>query len=388
MSASRLSEFVSLRTYRRTVTALAYDIRGRFRSDWSDDQLLDILIPVARAVNPGAPTSVAMRAWDRQRGPALGISDPEELPPTSRAIVMRLNSRGPRTLSWQQWLEVALKEGDERRQSLVAQQRSEAAERPSEARLRFACQLVAQYLGRDTLVPDEYDRGRVELIRRDRRRRQGMPGALAELLPTANQLQRGRDWREVLRVAGLRPPRPRQRGRQGGEVHAGGMSQAEAQVWFVRANRRYARAKELKSFMADCSASLAHWSAGRPWKECYDEAEALLRAAGDPVPADRPAAREPRKLYELPPGGVIPGAPLNKAALRAAKTPEQRQAELRGRCIEGLRRFVAWIAAEHPGVRPTQKRYLAWQVGTEWPAPNNFQQFGGFTALMAEVSGS
>jgi hypothetical protein len=367
------------------MAVLAHDTRGRFRSSWSDDRLLDILVPVAVAAHLRQPTRVTMKAWDHHRAVALGINAPDELPPTARAIVMRLNARGPRKLSWQQWLELAQKQDDERRQSLVAQHRSEVTQELSDVRIRYACQRVAQHLGVDTLLPHEYETARTELVRHDRRRRRGVPGALAELLPTANQVQQGHEWREVLRIGGLRPPRPRARVRQGGGAHPGGMSHAAAQVWFVRINGRFAGRAELRDFMADCAASLTVWRAGRPYADCYDETETLLREQGILVPAERPARGEKQGAYSLPAGESIPGAPPNKVALRAEKSPEDRRAELRTSCIEALRRFAEWMTTEHPGIRPTQKRYGAWQRGSEWPAHNNFQQFGGFTVLLEEA---
>jgi hypothetical protein len=36
-------------------------------------------------------------------------------------------------------------------------------------------------------------------------------------------------------------------------------------------------------------------------------------------------------------------------------------------------------------MRPTRRRYLAWRRGTDWPAPRSFDQFGGFSALLAEA---
>ena len=225
-----------------------HDQRGRFHSVWSDDKLLDILIPVAVTVDERGPTTVTMAAWDRARGPALGILDVDELPPTARASVKRLNSRGPRRLTWREWLQLADKQGAGRRQAVVAQQRSEPAS-------------VAASPARS---------------------------------PTRS-----------------RPPTNSSR------AAPGGMSHADAQVWFVRANGRYAQRNELRRFMADCHASLAQRTPGQPYTDCYDRAEAQWREAGDVVPAERPKPRSRTQApYKLPPGGIIPGAPANKVALR------------------------------------------------------------------------
>lgn len=377
--------------YRREVTtALAHDPRGRFRSAWRDDALLDILIPVARTVNGHHPTRVTMQAWDAQRGPALDIAEPERWPPTARAIVMRLNSRGPRHLTWRHWLEIARGDAAQRRAALTAQQRSEATCPLSDARVRYALQRVARHLAVETLTPDEYDQGCNELAGRDRRRRRGEPGKLVELLPTSGQLQQGRAWRSALRVGGLQLPAPRERRYHSGAIHAGGMPQVDAQLAFFSVNGRLASLKTLQRFMSDCGAALADWLDDRPYSDCYDEAERRLRQDGHQDPVERPRRgyhSGPGRpvTYELPPGRVIPGAPPSAAAPGVKLTADERREHLRGRCLDGLRAFLDWLAVERPGVRPTQKRYLIWRRGTRWPAPSAFQQFGGFAAMLDDA---
>ena len=85
-------------------TTVAHDLRGRFASQWRDDQLLDTLAAVARHVDALYPTTVTTTAWDRSRGRALGLVDERAFPPTARAVVLRLNSRGRRR-TWTRWLE-------------------------------------------------------------------------------------------------------------------------------------------------------------------------------------------------------------------------------------------------------------------------------------------
>lgn len=325
-----------------------------------------------------------MEAWDAARSEALGITDESELPPTARASVMRLNSRG-RPLTWRDWLDLATANSVTRQHRLTAQRVTPPTGGLNDARVRYAARRVAGHLRVDALTPDDYDTGRAKLIGSDRRRRRGEPGAVIELLPTSGQLQHGRTWLDVLRIAGLK--RVQRRGRLAGGAHPGGLPHADAQVVFARANGRFASRRELQRFMRDCGAALADWPDGRPYDACLDEAERCLRDEGVECQLLRPSARGGRHAaqYKLPPGGRIEGAPPSAKALRGEVSEDERKHRLLARCIEALREFDAWLAAEHPGVRATQKRYLAWQKGSDWPAHRNFQQFGGFTALLTEA---
>jgi hypothetical protein len=182
---------------------LTQDARGRFTTGWRDDQLLDVVALVAQHADALFPVMVTMTAWDRCRGRALGLVDEQDFPPTARAITMRLNGRGRRR-TWAQWLQVALTtHGASRTQTLVAQQRSEDLGTPSAQRVHYALNCVARELGLRTLAPDVYAAGREQLLARDRRRRLGQPGALADMLPTSNQLMQGRDWPTVLALGGF-----------------------------------------------------------------------------------------------------------------------------------------------------------------------------------------
>ena len=236
------------------------------------------------------------------------------------------------------------------------------------------------------MTPDAYDAGREHLLAKDRRRRRGRGGALGDMLPTSNQLVHGRDWPTVLALAELDPPK-RVPSRPAGAVTVGATSHIEAQVWFVRCNGRYASRNTLTRFMADCNAALEDWPHVQPYGGSCDLVDACLREERIVVPAERPRAdRRGAGTYALPPEAIIPGAPASRAARDAGQTDAERRADMRAGCVEALLQFSAWMAAEHPRMRPSRARYLTWRRGTTWPAPRTFDQFGGFSALLIEAS--
>ena len=326
-----------------------------------------------------------MDAWDDARADALGIQNKAELPPTARGILMRLNSRG-RARNWRQWLALATTAEPASIERHLISQQTGPAMKLSPNRVRYALRCVAEHLQVDALSPDDYARGRESVLGHDRRRRHGVRGALGELLPTVDQLQKHWDWSAALKAAGLKRPAVVPV-RRSGAVHAGGLPHVDAQVVFARVNGRFAGRRELQLFMLDCDAALVDAPRGAgAYIPIYDEAEERLRAEGytGPLPRPNPATPKPAP-YELPPGGRIEGAPRSQKSILAEKTPEQRQADLRERSIAGLRAFLAWMADEHPTLKPTQERYRIWRKGTKWPSQSNFQQFGGFTVLLEEA---
>jgi hypothetical protein len=99
-----------------------------------------------------------------------------------------------------------------------------------------------------------------------------------------------------------------------------------------------------------------------------DGAEALLRAAGLPVPDwPRPVGRAGR------PALIAPAGPLHFAEVDELLTHEQ--------AVEVLR---AWDR-EQPGRGRTQRQYVAWQVGSEHPALATVQRVAAFSELRAEA---
>ena len=117
------------------------------------------------------------------------------------------------------------------------------------------------------------------------------------------------------------------------------MPQVEAQVWFVRANGRYASVKTLQRFMTDCGAALADWPDGRPYSECYDEAEQCLRAQGLPVPAQRPDFRRrgggPVGRYEPLLSGEGPVAVKDRCGIAVQHVQEGKIDDLESQAVLG-----------------------------------------------------
>lgn len=106
------------------------------------------------------------------------------------------------------------------------------------------------------------------------------------------------------------------------------------------------------------------------------------------LPSAPNRARARRRRTSSRQAASSPARPPTRLRSANQKTPEQRQAELRARYVDGPRHFAESMTEEHPGLRFPQKRCGAWQRGSDWPAHQNFQQFGGFTVLLAEATAS
>lgn len=163
---------------------------------YSDDELLAAVRAVALAVGANAPERLSQPRFDRERATVI-----DEYPglPTARAIYMRLNSGTSGRISWESIVRGALAGGASAQQTIVAGRRSTPMVPVDRRVVFFALTLVARELGVRTLGPDRYD-ATASALRRTRR------GALASLLPTANQLiSYAGDWDMALELADLEP---------------------------------------------------------------------------------------------------------------------------------------------------------------------------------------
>jgi hypothetical protein len=113
-----------------------------------------------------------------------------------------------------------------------------------------------------------------------------------------------------------------------------------------------------------------------------DEAEALLTFRGIPVPATRPARGRPRRgaspgPFQLPPGGVIPGAPP-----RDGKGGRKEKAWPRDACIAALREWDRELPAS---VDRSRAHYVRDSRDRNWPGAETLRRRGGFSALLQEA---
>ena len=83
-----------------------------------------------------------------------------------------------------------------------------------------------------------------------------------------------------------------------------------------------------------------------------------------------------RSSFTVPPGGRIPGALPQRRNRRRTVT--------RDRCRRAIALFVS--DQREAGMSVSRQAYLCWRRGTEWPAPSSMARFGGYAAIMREVS--
>jgi len=229
-----------------------------------------------------------------------------------------------------------------------------------------AARRAALVLAADTVSERDYRRTRA-IVKAD-------PDERAMPLPhprTLKRLVRG-DWAAVLRVALLPPVQQRQNATL---ATAPGMPVEDAIASFWTLNGEFPSRTTLERFMAACDARLANPLAGVRWHSYLDRARELLRLAGYD-PDDAPPAHGRRVSFTVPPGGRIPGALVQRR--------NRRRQVSRERCRRALALFVS--DQREAGMSISRRAYLRWRRGTEWPAPSSMARFGGFAAIIREVS--
>lgn len=125
------------------------------------------------------------------------------------------------------------------------------------------------------------------------------------------------------------------------------------------------------------------------------ELEAFARAQGFPLP------RRPRPHRELlqelqtkfaaqgrwappspPPKRLRPPYDFTGADVRRPGETRRHKRRSEEECINGI---VAYLEQVSPSEKVTQKRYGAWAVGTDHPAPRASTTYGGWTAHLTQA---
>jgi len=376
--------------------------------------VLDLVAAVAHAAvaDPTelvrSPTCMSMPVFNRVKpvvDAARGITDQKDRDrtPSAEAIHLRFNKaaeRVARKVSWHDIVAVSLL--PDHRMWLSALGRREEEKVPLRV-LVHALRYVACQLGTDELRRQDYQRKRDDCVAADRARF-GLDGVLARILPTLNQVEGQYKWNEALKASGLR---------QGSRVLRGASARhPHARPQPPSANRqprprRYAIAQAIACYAAlnDCwpsrvalRAFARHAELALPdivdtdWRALCNEADELLRADGLAAPAaSRPArsgGRGKRLTFSYPTNG-IPGAPalVTKPAppAAAAADPEtqiDRAERMRGRCVLGLR---VWLASLTSRDKRTRAAYVEWATRSGWPSADTVSRHGGFAALRLEA---
>lgn len=337
---------------------------GTFSTVWNDQSRLDL---IRQVFERAAVARLSMSAYNRVLA-ELKVERPGLVSaPSAEAMHLHFNRLGSGRLSWEQIVGLALSEPGPRVSRLTVAGRLPMAPYLGEDHVFFALRRVARVAGVDTLAPYEYMRGRDEQLRRDARR----GGLLRDLLPTEGQITTiCGDWKRALDLAGLQPL-VRRLPRRTAVAPRRGLPLADAIVLFCAVNGRFPGLLLLGRFAEACGFAVETVDT---YSDAVEAARELLALHGLPVPAERPVNWGKVRRWEYPRDGV-PGAP----ARDSVGSPGFYTREL---CIVALRVWDLELAAT--GKR-TQKRYLAWQIGSEWPAPKVFSRYGGLTALRAEA---
>jgi len=328
-----------------------------FRQHARDQVLLNLVRDVTQRVPLWRSRWLTMRRYDMHSGEGM---------PTAKALRAKLNEDLAQPLSWPEIVALAQRSPRDRLLELRARGRRPPSPRARRLLVFYGLRKVALALGAETLTADQYRRGRLRVMRK-------VPGSAKqpEWLPTVDDvLAAAGNWEGALRIAKLQPTpdRPPKKIR----ATDSGMAIPEAVARFCELNDFLPSRTTLEQFMADCGARLANQRPGVPWSEYLNDAAALMQARGQAAPRVKP--RSGRQVeYRLPRGGSISGAPQARSYRSGTVTLP--------RCEAALKEF---LRGRDPR-QATRAKYLRWQVGTEWPAPSSFRQYGGFADVRRRV---
>ncbi|MGH2761122.1 MAG: hypothetical protein ACRDLD_00770, partial [Thermoleophilaceae bacterium] len=363
----------------------------------------------AAAADPGEPRvatpgELSVSAFNRVRvsvDHARGIADPvndASRTPTAEAVLGRFRKLAGEKVAWRDIVEASLK--PDRSMWLSAQRREPARADLPVGLIVHALRYVANRLGQDGLDLGDYRRGREDALAEERQRL-GEHGVLADLLPTAGQIEGQLGWKPALEAAGLRdrskgalksaggtrrgapPPRPQP-----------GMPLVAAAAFYAALNGSWPSYTVLRSFAQYAGFALAAKKDER-WADVLAAARELLAGEGLDVPpgdGPKPLGKGKRLTFRYPVSG-IPGAPPARQRRLADGSGVQQSSRLRSRGaeVEDLRRewcviaLRVFLASRRPAERDGQRAYADWRWGTRWPAHGAFNKHGGLEALRAEA---
>lgn len=385
--------------------------KGHVVSAHHDEDVLDLVAEVARAAanNPKEPRvavseEVSVPAFNRTKASvdrARGIADPVNDPsrtPTAEAVLGRFRKLAGEKVEWRDIVEASLK--PDRSMWLSALRREAArADLPVEL-IVHALRYVANHLGQDGLDLGDYRRGRENALAGEREQL-GEQGVLADLLPTAGQIEGQLGWKPALEAAGLRDRSKGALSAAGGTRRGApppppepGMPLVAAVAFYAALNGSWPSYTVLRSFAQHADFALASKEQCRSWAEVISAARELLVGEGLDVPpgeGPKPLGKGKRLKFRYPVAG-IPGAP--PARPRAARVsgngqsakPRQRGAEVEGLrqewCIIALRIFLAQLRS---GDSAGQRAYADWRRDTGWPPHGAFNKHGGLEVLRSEA---
>lgn len=345
---------------------------GRFESTdpRSPGDLYEIVrvVATAAAADPDSfkdPRAVTTRAFNRIKD-AVAVEYGYGHIPQAHEICRQLADASGKPFPWRALLEAVFSDVDLARLQVQRQSVTpiDVSEYLREEHVYYALNRAAQLLGQRSLLPDEYEAARAELIRRDRRRfRHG--GHLEHLLPTVSQiLSLCDDWDAALVLSDLEP-RPR-------EVFIRPtVPLVDALVRFYKQTGGWCSSDTIYRYARDLNFPLQ--SRGKmQWHDYIASAAVALRAEGiEPVEYNR---RELIRVYEIPATageGELPR--YGKYAWRDNKSG----------CLRALKEFKAECRRRKMPTTSASYRILT-KGRTDWPGIGAFKHHGGFRVLLKE----
>lgn len=187
------------------------DYATRFKSEYRDGELPQLIADVARVAVPQDAVSVSTRRWDAHRDAA---GHPNA--PSARQITARINKAGRHVLGWPRIVELSFGSAAQRRSLFVVAGRRPEQHHLTTTHLELALRRVARHLDAETVYPEQYEPACTEILAR-------LPAhardTVATALPTLGQIERIArnertaaavatglsEWDVALELAGLQP---------------------------------------------------------------------------------------------------------------------------------------------------------------------------------------
>lgn len=355
--------------------AVQRGVSGRFESVEARDahdlyEIVRVVAKAAAAADPNPfkdPRQVTTRAFNQVKD-----SVPDEHGyghiPLAHEICRQLADASGKPFPWRQLLEAVFSETDLARLQVQRQSVTpiDVSEYLREEHVYYALNRAAQLLKQRSLLPDEYEHARAELIRRDRRRyRHG--GHLEHLLPTVSQILSlcDDDWDAALRIAELEP---RQR-----PVSRPTVPLVDALVRFYKQTGGWCSSDTIYHYARDLQFPLKSRGPTH-WHEYIAAAAAALRDQGiEPVEYDR---RQLVRVYEIP---------ANAGEGELPRYGQYVWKDNKSACLRALKEFKAECRRRKMPATSASFRILT-KGRTDWPGIGALKHHGRFRDLLKEAT--
>ncbi len=323
----------------RTETRIA----GKFRSEYTNARLYEVVHKAALHVKPLYPKELRQTEFDGARF-EIGHADA----PSARQIATRLRR------SWPDIVSDAVDERADQTKRDAIENREEHADWVTGDHIHYALRKVAKHVGVESLTRDQFGIGRAELIAEDRKRHH-FGGVLDENLPTLNQIETAArklvvrtdisDWEKALIVAKMSRPTARK---------PGGIEQHVAIHYYIQASGGIlpTSEKELSRFREIAGFGMKRRPKNKTFEQLRADGVAYAASLGQPTTG------------EIPKPGTKPDFDLAK--IDAADLP---RAIARLTKDEKLVKLAEYLdLCEEQGVEPRDKHYRALATKMGWPA--------------------